>query len=155
VHFTHNCTWNHPVEYPCTPGTRSSSRKGAFAKARVLVGPLCLMQLWTVFGLPSNAAHKNQRAERVGCSYRKHPSPKSSILARADAANHNCHSFHHCGHTAQSLGRVGLSSQHLPCDSPSTYRVSVRCVQNFESFSIDWCRCEVLSTPHLFSVSFW
>jgi hypothetical protein len=29
-----------------------------------------------------------------------------------------------------------------------------RCVQNFESFSIDWCRCEVLSTPYLFSVSF-
>jgi hypothetical protein len=26
--------------------------------------------------------------------------------------------------------------------------------QNFECFSIDWCRCEVLSTPHLFSVSF-
>jgi hypothetical protein len=22
-------------------------------------------------------------------------------------------------------------------------------------FSIDWCRCEVLSTPHLFSVLFW
>jgi hypothetical protein len=48
----------------------------------------------------------------------------------------------------------GLSSRHLPCDSRSTYRVSVRCVQNFESFSIDWCRCEVLSTLHLFSVSF-
>jgi hypothetical protein len=58
------------------------------------------------------------------------------------------------GHSAQSLGRAGLSSRHLPCDSRSTYRVSVRCVQNFESFSIDWCRCEVLSTPHLFSVSF-
>jgi hypothetical protein len=57
--------------------------------------------------------------------------------------------------TAQSLRRVGLSSRHLPCDSWSTDRVSVRCVQNFESFSIDWCRCEVLSTPHLFSVSFW
>jgi hypothetical protein len=47
----------------------------------------------------------------------------------------------------------GLSSWHLPCDS--TYWVSVRCVQNFESFSIDWCMCEVLSTLHLFSVSFW
>jgi hypothetical protein len=46
--------------------------------------------------------------------------------------------------TAQSLGRVGLSSRHLSCDSRRTYRVSVRCVQNFESFSIDWCRCEVL-----------
>jgi hypothetical protein len=56
--------------------------------------------------------------------------------------------------TAQSLGRVGLSSRHLSCDSRSTYRVSVRCVQNFESFSIDWCRCEVLSTQHLFPVSF-
>jgi hypothetical protein len=31
---------------------------------------------------------------------------------------------------------------------------SLRCVQNFECFSIDWCRCEVLSTLHLFSVSF-
>jgi hypothetical protein len=30
----------------------------------------------------------------------------------------------------------------------------VGCVQNFESFSIDWCRCKVLSTPHLFSVLF-
>jgi hypothetical protein len=56
--------------------------------------------------------------------------------------------------TEQSLGRVGLSSRHLPYDSRSTYRVSVRCVQNFESFSIDWCRCEVLSTTNLFSVSF-
>jgi hypothetical protein len=56
--------------------------------------------------------------------------------------------------TAQSLGRGGLSSRHLPCASRSTYRVPVRCVQNFENFSIDWCRCEVLSTPHLFSVSF-
>jgi hypothetical protein len=26
--------------------------------------------------------------------------------------------------------------------------------QNFKYFSIDWCRCEVLSTPHLFFVSF-
>jgi hypothetical protein len=32
---------------------------------------------------------------------------------------------------------------------------SVRCVQSFESFSNDWCRCEVLSTKHLFSISFW
>jgi hypothetical protein len=56
--------------------------------------------------------------------------------------------------TAQSLGRVGLSSRHLPCDSQSTYPISARC-KNFERFSIDWCRCEVLSTPHLFSVSFW
>jgi hypothetical protein len=48
----------------------------------------------------------------------------------------------------------GLLSRHLPCDSRSTYRVSVRCVQNFESFFIDWCRCEFPSTPHLFSLSF-
>jgi hypothetical protein len=33
--------------------------------------------------------------------------------------------------------------------------VSMRCVQNFESSSIDWCRCEVLNAPHLFSISFW
>jgi hypothetical protein len=62
-------------------------------------------------------------------------------------------SFRHWGHFA-SLRRVGLSSRHLLCDSRSTYRVTVGCVQNFESFSIDWCRCEVLSTQHLFSVSF-
>jgi hypothetical protein len=48
-----------------------------------------------------------------------------------------------------------LSSRHLPCDSRSTYRVSVRCVLNFESFSVFWCRCEVVSMPHLFYVSFW
>jgi hypothetical protein len=78
----------------------------------------------------------------------------AAIFARVEAANHNCHSFHNSGHSAQSLGRVGLSSRHLPCDSRNTYRVSVRCVQNLESFSIDWCRYEVLSTPYLFSVSF-
>jgi hypothetical protein len=27
--------------------------------------------------------------------------------------------------------------------------------QNSEGFSIDWCGCEVLSMPRLFSVSFW
>jgi hypothetical protein len=63
-----------PAEYPFTPGTINSSRKGAFAKTRVLVGPLCLMQLWTVFGLASSAAHKNQPAI---CSYHKQPSPES------------------------------------------------------------------------------
>jgi hypothetical protein len=63
-----------PSRYPFTPGTRNSSRKGAFAKARVLGGPLCLMQLWTVFRLASNAAHKNQRTKRIlSCSYHKQP----------------------------------------------------------------------------------
>jgi hypothetical protein len=66
-----------------------------------------------------------------------------------------CICIHHYGHYAQSLGRIGSSSRQLPCDSRSTYRVSVRCVRNFDSFSIGWCRCEVLSKPHLFSVSFW
>jgi hypothetical protein len=34
-----------------------------------LVGPLCLIKLWTVFGIVSNAADKNQRAELVvSCS---------------------------------------------------------------------------------------
>jgi hypothetical protein len=27
--------------------------------------------------------------------------------------------------------------------------------QNFKCFSIDWCRCEARSPPHLFYVSFW
>jgi hypothetical protein len=49
---------------------------------------------------------------------------------------------------------VGLSSRHLPCDSWGTCRFAVRCVQNFESFSIDWCRCEVPRMSHLFSVLF-
>jgi hypothetical protein len=89
-----------------------------------------------------------QRAFRT--QFHTEPPSRVSIYV-----NHNCHSFHHQGHSAQSLGRVGLSSQHLPCDSRSTYRVSVRCVQNFESFPIDWCVCEVLSTPNVFSVSFW
>jgi hypothetical protein len=66
-----------------------------------------------------------------------------------------CIFIHHWGHFAQILGRVGLSSRHMPCDLRGTYWVSVRCVQNFEIFSIGWCRCEVLSTPRLFSVSFW
>jgi hypothetical protein len=83
------------------------------------------------------------------------PPSRVSIYAWNKAANHNCHSFHHKGCSAQSLGRAGLSSRHLPCDSRSTYRISVRCLQNFESFSIDWCRCEVLRTPHLFSVPLW
>jgi hypothetical protein len=69
-----------PSIHLAASGTRNSSRKGAFAKARVLLGPLCLMKLWTVFGLASNAAHKNQRAERVvSCSYHKQPSPKSCV----------------------------------------------------------------------------
>jgi hypothetical protein len=31
MHFAHNFTWNHLADYPFTPGTRNSSRKGAFA----------------------------------------------------------------------------------------------------------------------------
>jgi hypothetical protein len=93
-----------------------------------------------------------QRAFRA--QFHMEPPSRVSIYAWYKTATHNCHSFHHQRHSAQSLGRAGLSSRHLPCDSRSTYRVSVRCIQNFESFSIDWCRCEVLSAPHLFSVSF-
>jgi hypothetical protein len=72
------------------------------------------------------------------------PPSRVSIYAWYKAANHNFHSFLHYGHCAQSSGRAGLSSRHLPCDSRSTYRVSARYVQNFESFSINWCRCEFL-----------
>jgi hypothetical protein len=64
---------------PFTPATRNSSRNGAFAKA-IVVGLLCLTQLWTVFGLASNAAHKNQRLEKaVSCSYHKQSSPKPCV----------------------------------------------------------------------------
>jgi hypothetical protein len=31
MHFAHNLKWDHPAEYPFTPGTRNLSRKGAFA----------------------------------------------------------------------------------------------------------------------------
>jgi hypothetical protein len=41
-----------PAEYPFTPHTISSSRKGAFAKTRVLVSPLRVIQLRTMFRLP-------------------------------------------------------------------------------------------------------
>jgi hypothetical protein len=41
--------------------------------------------------------------------------------------------------TAQSEERLILSSRHLPCDSRHACRVSVSCVQNSESFSVDWC----------------
>jgi hypothetical protein len=38
----------------------------------VLVGPLYVMQLWAMFRLASNAAHKNQCAKRImSCSYHK------------------------------------------------------------------------------------
>jgi hypothetical protein len=39
-----------------------------------------VMQLWTVFRLASNAAHKNQHAQWVmSCSYHKQQSPKSCV----------------------------------------------------------------------------
>jgi hypothetical protein len=98
-----------------------------------------------------SAKKESVTAVRSAFRTQLHMEPPSRVSIYA---NHNCHSFHHQRHSAQNLGRVWLSSRHLPCDSRSTYRVSVRCVQNFESFSIDWCRCEFLSTPHLFSVSF-
>jgi hypothetical protein len=118
---------------------------------RVLVVPLCLIQLWTVFGLASNAAHKNQRAERVmSCSYHKQLSPQ--ILRKRLIMKPYKLQLVQALKPEDLAVRAGLSSRHLPCDSRSTYRVSVSCVQNFESFSIDWCRCEVLRTPNLFSV---
>lgn len=80
MHFTHSFKWNHQAKYPFTPGTRNSSRTCAFPKARVVVGPLCLMQLWTVFGLAFSTAHKNQCTEQaVSYSYHKQPYPKSAL----------------------------------------------------------------------------
>jgi len=38
---------------------RHSGKNFAFEKARVLVCLLCLMPLWTMFGLPSKLASKN------------------------------------------------------------------------------------------------
>jgi hypothetical protein len=48
---------NNTDEYPFTPVARNSSRNGASGKMTALTGPPCLMQLWTVFGLASKAAH--------------------------------------------------------------------------------------------------
>jgi hypothetical protein len=41
------------------------AKRAHLQRQRVLVDSLCLMQLWTLFGLACTAAHKNQRAERV------------------------------------------------------------------------------------------
>lgn len=51
--FHTNSTQNHPDENPDRPVIRHSSGKGAFGKARVLVGLPCLMRLQTIFDLVS------------------------------------------------------------------------------------------------------
>lgn len=55
--------------------------------------------------------------------------------------------------TAKSLRQVGLPSTHLPCDSWSTHRVSVRCEKSFASSSVHWCQLELLSMPHVFCIT--
>lgn len=57
LHFTHSFMKNHPVKCPFMPSARHSSRKGTLSKPRVLEHLLCLMQLWTLFRLPSKAVH--------------------------------------------------------------------------------------------------
>ena len=72
--FHTNFTQNHPGENPDRPVIRLSSGKGAFGKARVLVGLQFPMRLQTMFELASKRAHKNQSAERVlVCNSLKNP----------------------------------------------------------------------------------
>jgi len=52
--------------------------------------------------------------------------------------------------TVQSLRPVGLSSWH-----PHSMCPVLRRVCKTLSFSPVWCRCELLTTPHLFSLLFW
>jgi hypothetical protein len=58
---------NRPARYPLVAGTRHSSRKGVFAKARVLID-LCLMEMWTIFRLGSYASHKNNCSD-LSCKF--------------------------------------------------------------------------------------
>jgi hypothetical protein len=69
MHYAHNFTWNHQLSIQLRlvqeirAGRVHLQREESWS-------PSVLMELWTVFGLTSNAAHKNQRAERVvSCSY--------------------------------------------------------------------------------------
>jgi hypothetical protein len=80
MHFAHNFTWNHPARVPNYAWYKKFEQKGCICKGKSPVSLLCLMQLWTVFGLASNAAHKIQRTKRVmSCSYHKQLPPKSCI----------------------------------------------------------------------------
>jgi hypothetical protein len=91
VNFAQNFTWNHPVEYPFTPGIRQ----------RLTTAIACITR---------DTLHK--------------------VWDELDYRLDIC--------------RVTRGA-HIE---------SARCVQNFNSFSIDLFRCEVLSSPHLFSVWF-
>jgi len=62
------CTQNHPARYPLVAGTRHSSREGVFAKARVLIDLLCLMEMWTIFRLGSFAAY-NDNCPDLKCKF--------------------------------------------------------------------------------------
>jgi hypothetical protein len=126
---TQNFTWNHPAEYFVCGSCNSWL---AFNALRSSYFPPCDYFLW---------GHIRDKVF-VPPLPQSLPELRQQITTAIAPITRD---------TAQSLGWVG----HVPCDSRSTYQVSVRCVQNFESFSIIWCRCEVLSTPHLFSVSFW
>jgi hypothetical protein len=59
----------------------------------------------------------------------------------------------HSRDTAKSFRRVGLPSRHLPSDSWSTHRVSVRYEKSFARSSVDWCQLKFLSTPHVFCIT--
>jgi hypothetical protein len=67
MHFAHSLTQNQPAKYPFKPNARHSSRKGVFAKPRVLVSLLCLTRTWTIFGLDFKAAHRSHCTEVVLC----------------------------------------------------------------------------------------
>jgi hypothetical protein len=76
MHLALSFTQNYPARCPLMVDTRRSNIKGAFAKARVLVGLLCVMEMWTMFRLASNAAHKNYCTDLShSCSCHRQPSP--------------------------------------------------------------------------------
>jgi hypothetical protein len=101
---------------------------------------------------------KKESVTAVQCTFRTqfHTEPPSqvSISKYPFNVNHSCQSFHHQGHCTKfgmSWIIVLKSAVWLAEHMSSLCEVCAKLL----SFSIDWRRCEVLSMPHLFSVSFW
>jgi hypothetical protein len=80
MHLAHSVTWDHLAEHPLMLGTKH--RKNASSKAKVPGLPyVCLLQIWTMFSLASNAAHKNQGTEWVvSCSDQTQLCRKSCVF---------------------------------------------------------------------------
>jgi hypothetical protein len=73
-----------------------------------------------------------QTSLRVGVHKRQSVRPYPvSISAEVEAANHNCHSYFTRNTRHKVWDELDHRLWHLPCNSRSIYRVSVRCIQNF------------------------